>query len=135
MTTGSGGTTMEASSKTTFQRLLALCLLFLFLTSAACEYLPFGFTPIKDIVNNPAQYENREVKVKGVVSQVTKLPFLEIKLYILTEDNYQIPVLTRGTLPPAESRVVVTGVVENVAIVGNESVGLHLRETKRLDGV
>lgn len=100
---------------------------------AACIYLPFGFTPIKDIVENPAHYENKEVKVKGTVSIVTKIPFVEMKFYILTDGKYELPVTTRGSLPSAKSKVVVVGVVENVAIIGNESLGLHIRETDKIE--
>lgn len=100
---------------------------------AGCAYVPFGYTPIKDIVENPAHYANKEVKVKGDVSDVTKLPFLDTAFYTLTQDNYQIVVTTQGTAPATNSRVVVVGTVENVAIIGDESIGLHLREIKRVD--
>ena len=99
----------------------------------ACVYLPFGFTPIQNIIENPAQYENKEVKVKGTVTSVTKVPFLEMKFYVLSDGKYEIPVITRGTLPSLKSAVIVVGTVENVAIVGNESLGLHIRETKRIE--
>ena len=43
---------------------------------AGCDYLPFGYTPLKEIVAAPAQFEGREVKVKGRVRDVIKLPIL-----------------------------------------------------------
>jgi cytochrome c-type biogenesis protein CcmE len=102
-------------------------------TLSACIYLPFGFTPIKDIVANPTHYENKEVKVTGTVSNVTKIPFVQMKFYVLSDGSSEIPVVTNGLLPSLNSKVTVLGVVQNVAIIGNESLGLHIRETKRVE--
>lgn len=100
---------------------------------ASCEYLPFGYTPIKDIVANPTAYEGKEVKVRGRVQDVTKIPFVEPKFYTLAADGYQLPVLTEHTTPAVNAEVVVIGRVENIAIIGNQSIGMHVREIKRLD--
>jgi len=117
-----------------FRRVVLLALTALLLGNlAGCEYLPFGYTPIGDIVANPAAYEGREVKVKGRVQDVTKVPFMETKFYTLAADGYQIPVLTDRTLPMVDSEVVVIGEVENIAIINNQSIGLHIREIKRVD--
>ena len=101
---------------------------------SACAYVPFGFTPIKQIVDNPTQYENKQVKVQGVVSDVTKLPFVDSSFYTLTQDHSQIMVTARDTAPATGSHVVVIGVVESVAIVGDQSIGLPIREIKRVRG-
>lgn len=99
----------------------------------ACDYMPFGYVSIADIVNNPTKYDGQKVKVKGVASDVTKIPFIEIKLYILSDAGYQITVNARDTVPAANSKVTVIGIVENVAIIGSESLGLHLREVNRVE--
>lgn len=104
------------------------------LALSACAYVPFGFTPIKDIVNHPTQYENKQVKVQGTVSEVTKLPFLNTAFYTLTEDHAQITVTAKTTAPATNTHVIVVGIVESVAIVGDQSIGLHIREIKRVDG-
>ena len=100
---------------------------------AGCEYLPGGYTPIADIIANPAAYEGKQVKVKGRVQDVTKVPLMETKFYTLAANGYQIPVLTDRTLPTVNSEVVVIGEVENIAIINNQSIGMHIREIKRLD--
>ncbi len=111
--------------------IVALCLSAL----SACDYNPFNFVPINEIVQNPTRYDGQQIKVKGKVSNVTKIPFMEIKLYALNENGQQITVLANATVPAAGSEVAVIGVVENLAIVGDQSIGLHLREIKRLDHV
>ncbi len=105
----------------------------LLLVSAGCQYLPFGFTSVKDILNNPSAYDGRQVKVRGTVSGITKIPLVNLKLYFLSDDGSKIAVVTSGTTPSANSKVIVVGRAENVAILNNESVGLHIRELKRID--
>lgn len=104
------------------------------LALSACAYVPFGFTPIRDILAHPTQYENKQVKVLGVVSDVTKLPFLNTAFYTLTENKAQIIVTTQATTPASGSHVIVVGEVESVAIIGDQSIGLHIREIKRVEG-
>ena len=96
-----------------------------------CQYMPFGYTPIKDIIQNPAKYERKEVKIRGVVSQVTKIPFVEVNFYTLSEEGYQIVVVAKETVPALQDKLSVAGTVENVAIVGKESIGLHVKESHR----
>jgi hypothetical protein len=99
---------------------------------AGCDALGLGFTPIKDIVASPAQFEGREVKVAGVVSSVTKVPFVEVKAYTLRADGAELLVTTEGTPPALGEKVSVRGKVENTAIVSGRSLGLRLVEIKRI---
>lgn len=98
-----------------------------------CEYMPFGYTPLRDIVSNPATYEGKEIKVKGTVNEVTKIPFMDAKFYTLTQDGSQIIVMTEAASPALNKQITVVGTVKNVAIFGNESIGLHILEIKRVD--
>lgn len=115
------------------RKIATLCMFILVLATAGCEYMPFGYTTVGEILSNPTAYDNREVKVKGAVSEVTKIPFLDLKIYALNDGGSRIVVVTQGSTPPAGAKVTVVGRVENVAILGNESIGLHLRELKRVD--
>jgi hypothetical protein len=117
--------------------LVRICGLGLLILAAAlfagCEYSPFGYTPIKEIVANPTVYEGKEVKVKGRVQEVTKIPFIEPKFYTLVADGYSLPVLTDQAIPAVDTEVVVIGRLENIAIIGSQSIGMHIREIKRVD--
>jgi len=116
--------------------LFAICLtaglLFSTLTLTGCDYLPFGYVTVGEIVSNPTKYEGKRIKVRGVASDVTKIPFLDVKLYVLKDQGSQIMVVAKESIPTAGEKVAVVGIVENVAILGSESIGLHLREIKRL---
>jgi len=100
---------------------------------AGCNYLPTGTVPIKDVLTNPTKYDGKEVKVKGVVSDVTRIPLVGVKFYILNDEGQQILVVPKESVPESRSKVTVVGVVRNIAIIGGESVGPHLEEVKRLD--
>lgn len=105
--------------------------IFAALVLAGCDYLPFGYTPIKDIVATPANFDGKEVKIKGKVSEAIKLPILG-QAFILRDDTGEITVVTGGTLPSADAEVALTGTVKSTAIVGGKSLGLRVEETKRL---
>ena len=98
---------------------------------AGCDYLPFVYTPIKEIVAEPGSFEGKEVKIKGKVVDVIKLPILG-QAYVVRDDGADITVMTNDTLPPLNSDVALKGIVRSTAIVGGQSIGLRVEETKRL---
>ncbi len=102
------------------------------LALAGCDYLPFGYTSIKEIVAAPGQFEGKEVKLKGRAKNITNLPILEIKIYTLQDGTGEIAVVTQGTLPAANDNVALRGTVKSAAIIGGQSLGLRVEETKRL---
>jgi hypothetical protein len=105
--------------------------LFAAVALAGCDYLPFGYTPIKEIVAAPGNFESKEVKIKGKVTEAIKLPILG-QAFILRDEGGEITVITNGTLPSANAEVALTGTVKSTAIVGGQSLGLRVEETKRL---
>jgi hypothetical protein len=102
------------------------------LALAGCDYLPFGYTPVSDIAAAPANFEGKEVKLRGTVNDVTKVPMLNVKSYTLREDTAEITVQTAGDLPAVNDRVALKGIVKSAVIIGGQSLGLHVEETKRL---
>lgn len=99
---------------------------------AGCEYLPFGYTPVKDIVAAPANFEGKEVKLKGQVKDLTKIPLLDLKSFVLQDKSGEIAITTKGNLPAMNDEVALTGTVASTAIIGGQALGLHVREIKRL---
>lgn len=98
-----------------------------------CDYLPTGRVTIGEILSNPTKFDGQEVKVNGVVSDVTKIPFVGIRFYILNDEGHQILVVPKESVPASRSRVTVVGVMRTVAIIGGESIGPHIEEIRRLD--
>ncbi len=99
---------------------------------AGCDYLPFGYTSIREITAAPANFEGREVKLKGEVKDLTKVPLLDLKSFVLQDGTGEIAVTTQGALPALKARVALSGTVASTAIIGGQALGLHVREIKRL---
>jgi hypothetical protein len=102
------------------------------LSASGCQYLPFGYTKLGDIAAAPAQFEGKEVKVKGAVTQITKIPLIEIKTYVLQDGTGELVVRTDGPLPAKGDTLAIRATVSSAAIIGGESVGLTLKELERL---
>lgn len=100
------------------------------LALAGCDYLPVGYTPIRDIATAPAQFEGKEVKLKGQVQGATSL--MGFRAYTLRDDTGEIAVVTSGELPATGQSVALKGTVKSAVIVGGKSVGLRVEETQRL---
>ena len=113
----------------TSKRVLAvLCLT---VAVAGCDYLPFGYTSAKEIAANPASFDGKEVKLKGRVADVVRLPVLG-QGYTLEEDGAQLFVVTRGELPAVKSEVALKGTVRSAVIIGGKALGTRVEEAKRL---
>ena len=100
------------------------------LVLAGCDYLPFGYTPLSEIVQAPARFEGREIKIKGRAESATSL--LGFRAFVLRDDTGEILVVTGGDLPAAGDSVALKGIVKSAMIVGGTSVGLRVEETERL---
>jgi hypothetical protein len=113
-------------------RLRTLMLILLLMTSFGCDYLPTGFTDIKDVIQNPAAYDGKQVKLKGTVVNVLKIPLIGIKLYSIKDNTAEITVITDGQLPVANQKISIKAQVDNAVIVGGQSIGMKVKEIKRL---
>ena len=114
------------------KRILSGAVLAGLLVLSGCDYLPFGYTPVKEIVASPAQFEGKEIRVKGKVKDITKVPLIDLRLYVLDDGSGEVTVVTGNALPAVNETITVKGVVESAAILGGQSLGLRIRETKRL---
>jgi hypothetical protein len=97
-----------------------------------CDALPFGYTPLQDIVAAPARFEGREVKVEGRVAGVVKLPVVDFRAYRLRQGEAEISVVTQREPPAAGAETALVGTVRSAAIVGGQSLGLRIEESRRL---
>lgn len=98
---------------------------------SGCDYLPFGQTPIKEIVTAPGQFEGKEVRIQGRVKDVTKIPLIDLGMYLLDDGSGEVTVIAHDSLPAVNDNVNVRGIVESAAIVGGQSLGLRVKEIKR----
>jgi hypothetical protein len=99
--------------------------------SASCDRLPFGYTPIADVVQKPGSFEGKTVKVQGTVTNVVQLPFAAVRYYTLQQGDAEVVVFARENVPAMGEQISVVGTVSSVAVVGATSIGLHLTEERR----
>lgn len=104
------------------------------LLAAGCAARGVRISELKD---RPDKYERKTVSVEGVVTRSwglgsgLGLPVLP-QLYSVDDGSGEITVLSREGRPPRTgSRVKVKGKVNELAVLGGRSVGLHLREDDR----
>ena len=95
---------------------------------AGCDRMGMGFTKIADILANPQRYAEREIRIQGKVVNVLKIPFVATKLYSVQDGSGEINVRTGRDVPLAGAEVRVKGVLDAVAVIGDQNVGVHLRE-------
>ncbi len=120
------------AEKTSGRLVLGVILVGILLELGGCDYLPLGYTRVAVIIAAPATFEGREVKVKGVVVDVTKIPLVDIKQFVLRDGNATISITANGALPALHSTVALKGRVESTAIFDGRSIGLHIDEIKQL---
>ncbi len=96
------------------------------------DYLPLGFTDIARLNDSPNIFEGQQVKVKGTVVDTLKIPIFDSKSYVIDDGTGEVTVLTNLELPKKGSKVALTAIGSNSAIIGGKSIGFRLREVKVL---
>src|SRR6185369_2676959 len=84
---------------------------------------------IADLRRHPGRYQDRTVSVSGVVTNSWGVPLVPFRFYKVDDGTGELTVLSQGSRMPARGEHVrVKGRVNEVAMFGGQSVGLHLRE-------
>lgn len=109
--------------------ILLLCLL---LGLAGCDALPWGFTPVSDIVKDPAAFDRQEVRLRGRVTDVLSLALFEFRGYTLEDETGRIFVVQPETLPKMGEQIAIRGRVENLFILHAKGFGTAVVEIDRL---
>jgi hypothetical protein len=85
---------------------------------------------IAEIKQNPGRYDDRSVSVTGIVTSAWSVPLVPYKFYKVDDGSGEITVLAGdGRTPTKGARVRVKGRLEDVATLGGNSIGLHIRQT------
>jgi hypothetical protein len=113
-----------------WRRAHTVCVLFVLALILGCERLPVGYTSISDLVQKPADYEGKTVKVRGQVTDVVQLPLPSVRYYHLREGDAEILVWATQHLPATGEQVSVVGTV-SMGILDSAGIGLHLTEQRR----
>lgn len=86
-------------------------------------------TSVARLHTNPAKYYNKSVSVSGVVTSAFNIPLVPFHFYKVDDGTGEVTVLSsRSRVPPRGARVSVKGKVNDVAMFGGRSIGLHITE-------
>ena len=84
---------------------------------------------IADLQRNPGRYQDRTVRIDGVVTSSWGVPLMPFKLYRVDDGTGEVTVISQGNRTPTRgARVHVKGRVNEVAVFGGQALGLHIRE-------
>ena len=88
---------------------------------------------VAELKDEPGRYATKSVSVNGVVTSSWGLPLVPFQLYNVDDGSGEITVLSRsGRGAPARgTKVQVKGRINEFAVLGGRSVGLHLQEEDR----
>jgi len=94
------------------------------LAASACGR--FFTTSIKDVLENPAAYEGKTVKLEGTVVDATNL--VVVRFYHLEDATGRIVVVARKAVPLRGARVAVTGAVHQAFAIGDQNLTVVVEE-------
>jgi hypothetical protein len=98
--------------------------------SSACA-LSLRHPQIADLQHNPGRYQDRTVNINGVVTSSWGVPLVPFRFYKVDDGTGEVTVLAQGSRTPTKgARVHVKGRVGELAVLGGQPIGLHLREEK-----
>ncbi|HKA31851.1 MAG TPA: hypothetical protein VKH64_01460 [Candidatus Binatia bacterium] len=87
--------------------------IFLLTALAACDtYYKLAATKIRDIIDHPRDYENKDVTVYGTVTGSSSLVF--VKFFELQDDTGSIKIVTNRVLPQNGEKIRVKGRMESI---------------------
>jgi hypothetical protein len=87
---------------------------------------------ISELKGQPDKYERKTVSITGTVTNSFGIPLVPFQLYNVDDGTGEITVVSRANRSPSKgARVQVKGKVNEVAVVGGRSIGLHIDEDSR----
>jgi hypothetical protein len=104
------------------------------MTIAALLFVPACATSLRnpsiaELRDHPGRYQDHTVSVSGVVTTSWGAPLVPFRFYRVDDGTGEVVVFSQSSRMPARGEQVrVRGRVDDVAVLGGQTVGLHLRE-------
>ena len=87
---------------------------------------------IAELKDQPGKYDDKTISVTGVVTSSWGIPLVPFQLYKIDDGTGEITVLSKyGRTPSKGARVRVKGRINEFAVFGGRSIGLHIQEEDR----
>ena len=118
---------------TTYERTMSglgrLVLMVSLVTATSACAMSLRNPHIADLQRNPARYQHSTVSIEGVVTRSWGVLSAPYKFYRVDDGTGEVTVLSEGfRLPTSGAHVRVRGRVDELAVVGGQALGVHLRE-------
>ncbi|MCE7913331.1 MAG: hypothetical protein DYH15_01360 [Nitrosomonas sp. PRO4] len=107
---------------------MLVILLIVYPVSSADEIVP-----INAINTSPVNFDGKEVRLKGIAKNPTRLPLIDLKSYMLEDTTGEIMVLTESDLPRMNEEFTVRVRIKSLAIINGEALGLTAIELERYE--
>ena len=88
-------------------------------------------TPVNEVNTSPANFDGKEVVLHGVVKELTRIPLINMKSYVLKDESGEIAIFTDRDLPKNGQELSVKVKVQNLAIINSEPLGTIITEIER----
>ena len=84
---------------------------------------------VAELKYNPGRYHDRTVAIDGVVTSSWSVPLVPFRMYKVDDGTGEVTVLANdGRVPTRGARVRVKGKVSELATLGGQALGLHIRQ-------
>ena len=115
------------------KKLLALTVLsiVLALASFSVSASVSEITAIKEIFASPANFDGKEVRLRGIPKDPTRSPLVKLKTYVLEDTSGEITIFTDAELPTMGKEISIRVRVESFAIIMGEALGMTVVELER----
>ena len=95
--------------------------------TGACASM--GERSIAEVQTSPGKFHDKTVTVEGVVTTSFGIPLVPFKVFRVSDGSAEMLVISDDNrIPSKNARVRVRGEVQEFALIGGRSFGLHLRE-------
>ena len=112
---------------------LVQMMLILAMLATGYPVLAGEITPIQEINTAPVNFDGKEVMLRGIPKNPTRLPLVNLKAYVLEDSSGEITVLTELDLPKMNEEITIRAKVKSLAIVKGDALGLTVTELERYE--
>ncbi len=99
------------------------------LAALAVSCASFRNPSIAELKLNPGRYQDHSVNIHGVVTSSWGVPLVPFQFYRVDDGTGEVTVFSQKSRTPTRgARVDVRGQVNEVAVLGGQAIGLHLKE-------
>ena len=113
------------------RKLFILTLVSMILAFTSLHISAKEITPIDEINASPVNFDGKEVRLKGIPKEATRIPLIKLKTYVLEDDTGEITIFTSDELPIMGEELNIKVRVESLAIIMGEPLGMTVVELER----